>query len=806
MDKKRYHDLDALRASAMLLGILLHADLYLQADATALQVPVSVRSVIAMTGANAPEMFDPYDLTMSAIHGFRMPLFFLISGFFMAMLWKSRGLRAMLTHRGKRILLPMFIFVPLLWGSILVAIGLGLLVPAVVYYQGDSIWTAARGGNVQAMAAYLQAGGEVDAKGPLGETLLHWAAAGGHAEAVQFLLDSGAYPDARWFNNTTPLMWATMFGRANVVPMLLDHRADLDLKKARGLAAKVFLDKNIYKLLVYSWMFDLECDRDRVLQGRAQVRPLFEQAVNRPKQACKITPGPLRNFDYRLYPIESGSLPDLHHLEPVQRGDNPSGMVDLGLAAEQDHFAIEFAGELVIHRGGDFTFRLSSDHRARLYVNGKQVIDQAATDATQAVTGAVPLPPGPAAICVQYFAGAGAADHQLALSVSGPGINNLLLSKDGLAPGASGESFEVAFRSELPGWMQGVLGSMRRLAEGGSLLHLWFLNYLLWLVAGFALIGWLAGRLGIQTIPTWLVASPWSWLWILPITLLPQLLMTEFGPETTSGLIPWFPLLFYYAIFFAIGALCFGLPQFDDQVGRHWRLNLALAVPVLILGISWLHTREESFRLGYAGHRSAILLSHVATSVCQVLFVWLMLIGSIGLFRRYFAGASKTRRFVSDSSYWLYLVHVPVLVLLAAMFRPWDLPVVAKLVLMCSIGTAVLLVLYQTHVRYTWVGTLLNGKRPPGDFETSGRKRSITCLLCVFACVLGLHRFYAGKYWSGIVQAIVFLGALLWLLFGGPKIVILVILAALIWAVLDFISIVSGVCLDGDGRLIQNWI
>ena len=45
---------------------------------------------------------------MQAIHGFRMPLFFVVSGFFAAMLWRQRGMKEMLKHRAKRILLPLF--------------------------------------------------------------------------------------------------------------------------------------------------------------------------------------------------------------------------------------------------------------------------------------------------------------------------------------------------------------------------------------------------------------------------------------------------------------------------------------------------------------------------------------------------------------------------------------------------------------------------------------------------------------------------------------------------------------------------
>ena len=43
------------------------------------------------------------------IHGFRMPLFFVVSGFFTAMLWRKRGIASLLKHRTMRILLPCLI-------------------------------------------------------------------------------------------------------------------------------------------------------------------------------------------------------------------------------------------------------------------------------------------------------------------------------------------------------------------------------------------------------------------------------------------------------------------------------------------------------------------------------------------------------------------------------------------------------------------------------------------------------------------------------------------------------------------------
>ena len=91
----RFHELDALRASAMLLGIVLHAAIFLIPGASDEEYPREV------SGIYTPVFF--------AIHGFRMLVFFLLSGFFTAMLWQRRGLRQLGKHRLKRISLPLII-------------------------------------------------------------------------------------------------------------------------------------------------------------------------------------------------------------------------------------------------------------------------------------------------------------------------------------------------------------------------------------------------------------------------------------------------------------------------------------------------------------------------------------------------------------------------------------------------------------------------------------------------------------------------------------------------------------------------
>ena len=105
----RRHDLDALRAFAMLLGIVLHGAL------------AFIPGAWAVTDASVEGEGTPFALLTMAIHGFRMPVFFLMSGFFTAMLLRQRGLQALVRHRARRILLPlviaMFTVIPLTWAA-----------------------------------------------------------------------------------------------------------------------------------------------------------------------------------------------------------------------------------------------------------------------------------------------------------------------------------------------------------------------------------------------------------------------------------------------------------------------------------------------------------------------------------------------------------------------------------------------------------------------------------------------------------------------------------------------------------------
>ena len=96
------------------------------------------------------------------------------------------------------------------------------------------------------------------------------------------------------------------------------------------------------------------------------------------------------------------------------------------------------------------------------------------------------------------------------------------------------------------------------------------------------------------------------------------------------------------------------------------------------------------------------------------LSVYLTLIMLV-LGRRLLGSRSTALRYISDASYWIYLVHLPLLASIQILLTRLDLGVWLKFAI-SSLGTiAIALVVYEVGVRYTPIGTMLNGKKRRAD-------------------------------------------------------------------------------------------
>ena len=250
----------------------------------------------------------------------------------------------------------------------------------------------------------------------------------------------------------------------------------------------------------------------------------------------------------------------------------------------------------------------------------------------------------------------------------------------------------------------------RWLTETPVFILVWFLWFLVWLVAIFAGYAWVAERTGFKGIPLGALASPWTLLVLVPLTMLPSWWMGfgrgEFGPDTSMGILPLPWVLGYYAIFFFFGVLYHDADDRQGRLGRTWRWLLPVALLVVFpIGFE--------FATGVFGFREvAPEHTHKAVSVTfQALYAWLMSFAWMGMFRSLLARENKTVRYLSDSAYWLYLAHLPLAIVGQAWIAEWQFPATLKLVALSAVLIPLLLLSYHTLVRYTWVGRLLNGPR-----------------------------------------------------------------------------------------------
>lgn len=253
--------------------------------------------------------------------------------------------------------------------------------------------------------------------------------------------------------------------------------------------------------------------------------------------------------------------------------------------------------------------------------------------------------------------------------------------------------------------------------------HLWFLWFLCWMVAGFALVVSAFPRRSAGRVRAWMerggsaarwtIASPWALAWLLPLTILTFAAMAPtregpgFGTDTSASLLPLPGVLVHHALFFAFGVLLHGVPAALVGFTRLWIPAGVAAVILLPIAMSFAFGAEWT-RASLPRPDAHAFLSWTV----QSLYAWLACMALLGGFARIANREHRSIRFLSDSSYWLYLAHLPLVIAgqILLLRLPW--PPVVKFAVLLAAATALLLASYRWGVRDTVVGRLLHGPRP----------------------------------------------------------------------------------------------
>ncbi|NQD38648.1 acyltransferase family protein [Permianibacter sp. IMCC34836] len=178
-------------------------------------------------------------------------------------------------------------------------------------------------------------------------------------------------------------------------------------------------------------------------------------------------------------------------------------------------------------------------------------------------------------------------------------------------------------------------------------------------------------------------------------------------PTPDQTLYPNAPVLASYWLGFLIGWMLHRQPTLLSQLVQRWHWHLGAAV--LLTGLCLI-------LLGLAPVLQPAPMSEVQTWLyvtAYAIAAWQWCWGLIGVALRFMSKPSPLRRYLADASYWIYIMHLPIVLALQVSMRNLPLSPWLKLLLIISLTMAVLLASYALLVRASFLGAMLNGRRRP---------------------------------------------------------------------------------------------
>jgi ABC-type multidrug transport system ATPase subunit/peptidoglycan/LPS O-acetylase OafA/YrhL len=184
-------------------------------------------------------------------------------------------------------------------------------------------------------------------------------------------------------------------------------------------------------------------------------------------------------------------------------------------------------------------------------------------------------------------------------------------------------------------------------------------------------------------------------------------------PTPDQSVIPQWASLVGYGTAVAFGWLVHRQIDLLAIWGKQWPIHLAgaLIATAICLSIAGV---APAFVPAVPG------LGKLAFAISYALAIWCWSFAVIGLAVRFLSNPRPRIRYVADASYWIYLVHLPIVAALQVVVGhlPWHWSV--KFPLILGVSLFVLIVSYRYLVRSTFVGQLLNGRRYPRAVSHDG--------------------------------------------------------------------------------------
>ena len=260
-------------------------------------------------------------------------------------------------------------------------------------------------------------------------------------------------------------------------------------------------------------------------------------------------------------------------------------------------------------------------------------------------------------------------------------------------------ALSAAHPSPALAWISAYIAQHGAMPSMPGWAHLWFLFYLLL----FTLMVWIASTLELGRIGRRIAAMPAvAMLAGLPVLLAPALALTGTPWPAPEFFVPALWALAFFGVYFAFGYQLF---HHEALLARLRPLSTLLPIGA-IAAYALLFRLTDGFAATHASTAQHML--HALLEACAGLWMtlWCLLAA-----QRWLDTRNAAMRWLADGSYWVYIVHLPLL--LAIQYRLLDTPMhwAAKFAISVSATALLSFASYQLLVRHSVLGRLLNGRQ-----------------------------------------------------------------------------------------------
>lgn len=177
-------------------------------------------------------------------------------------------------------------------------------------------------------------------------------------------------------------------------------------------------------------------------------------------------------------------------------------------------------------------------------------------------------------------------------------------------------------------------------------------------------------------------------------------------PTPDIGFVPNVAALAGFGTAFAFGWLLHRQAGLLDSVCRWWAVELAAGGVLAIACLVQLDGMPAAAPMPNGPAKLVFACTYA-------LAVWTWTLGLTGAALRFLAREQPTVRYVADASYWIYLMHLPVVMALQVAVYRFAAPGLAKWALVTVGAFLILIASYHLLVRHSWLGRWLNGRKLP---------------------------------------------------------------------------------------------